>query len=201
MKGVLDDMIQNSSLIIQNRWDPRKKCCLDSITLFWSLCFGDSITQNSEWWGIKKKKQVSIVFNFGHPWFSGISVNRVHQWAPRPVLCPINTMLWPLELSAEHYAQFSEIFFSTKISPFSLPSLNLAPFSLPCWHSQRASSMAPQSMFEDWTRPEKWVRVWRTAPHRSSEPSLNLHRRVHLSVVVSIPLSPEPSCNIISQVQ
>ena len=48
MKGVLDDMIQNSSLIIQNWWDPRKKCCLDSITLFWSLCFGDSITQKSE---------------------------------------------------------------------------------------------------------------------------------------------------------
>ena len=90
MKGVLDDMIQNSSLIIQNWWDPRKKCCLDSITLFWSLCFGDSITQKSEWWSLKKK-QISIVFKFGHPWFSGISVNRLHQWALRPVHCPINT--------------------------------------------------------------------------------------------------------------
>ena len=153
----------------------------------------------------KKKKQISVVFKFGHPWFSGISVNRLPRWALRPVHCPINTMLWPLELRAIHYTQFSEIFFHKNFplltSLFSLPSLNLAPFSLPCWHSQRASSMAPQSMFEDWTRPEKWVRVWRTAPHRSSEPGLNLHRRVHLSVVVSIPLSPFPSCNIISQVQ
>ena len=46
MKGVLDDMIQNSSLIIQNWWDPRKNFCLDSITLFWSLCFGDSSLKN-----------------------------------------------------------------------------------------------------------------------------------------------------------
>ena len=59
MKGVLSDMIQNSSLIIQNWWDPRKTICLDSIILFWSLCFGDSITQKSEWWSLKKKTDFS----------------------------------------------------------------------------------------------------------------------------------------------
>ena len=145
-----------------------------------SLCFGDSITQKSEWWS-KKKKQVSIVFNFGHPWFSGISVNRVHQWAPRAVLCPITLCYdrWNWALNTTLRTVLWKFFFHKNFplltSLFSLPSLNLAPFSLPCWHSQRASSMAPQSMFEDWTRPEKWVRVWRTSPHRSSEPGLNLH--------------------------
>ena len=111
MKGVLSEMIQNSSLIIQNWWDPRKIFCLDSITWFWSSYFGDSITQKTEWWSLKKKKQISVVFKFGHPWFSGISVNRLPQWALRPVHCPINTMLWPLELRAIHYTQFSEFFF------------------------------------------------------------------------------------------
>ena len=171
MKGVLSDIIQNSSLIIQNWWDPRKKFCLDSITLFWSLCFGDSITQKSEWWSLKKK-QISVVFKFGHPWFSGISVNRVHQWALRPVLCPINTMLWPLELSTEHYTQFSEIFFSTKISLFSLPSLNLAPFSLPIdipselapWHRSPCSKTEPglrsESVFEEQRLIEALNQAW-----------------------------------------
>ena len=172
------------------------------VTLFWWF-------YHSKIWVMrhKKKKQVSIVFNFHHPWFSGIFVNRVHQWAPRAVLCPITLCYdrWNWALNTTLRTVLWNFFFHKNFplltSLFSLPSLNLAPFSLPCWHSQRASSMAPQSMFEDWTRPEKWVRVWRTAPHRSSEPSLNLHRRVHLSIVVSIPLSPFPSCNIISQVQ
>ena len=48
MKCVLSDMIQNSSLIIQNWWDPRKIFCLDSITWFWSSYFDDSITQKTE---------------------------------------------------------------------------------------------------------------------------------------------------------
>ena len=59
MKGVLSDMIQNSSLIIQNWWDPRKKFCLDSITWFWSSYFGDSITQKTEWWSLKIKTDFS----------------------------------------------------------------------------------------------------------------------------------------------
>ena len=149
----------------------------------------------------QKWKQISLVFKFDHPWLSGSSVNRLPQWALRTVHCPISTQhsydRWSWNLI--HFS--SSKFFSSKISLFSLPSLNLFSFSLPYWHSQRASSMAPQSMFEDWTRPEKWVCVWRTTPHRSSEPGLNLHRWVYLSVIVSIPLSPFPRCNIISQVQ
>ena len=132
----------------------------------------------------QKWKHISLVFKFDHPRLSGTSVNRLPQWALRPVHCPINTMLWPLELRPDTLHSSLKIF-STKISLFSLPSLNLAPFSLPYWHSQWASSMEPQSVFEDWTRPEKWVRVWRTTPHRSSELGLNLHRRVHLSVIMS----------------
>ena len=36
---------------------PTKKFCLDSITWFWSSYFGDSITQKTEWWSLKKKKK------------------------------------------------------------------------------------------------------------------------------------------------
>ena len=78
---VLSDMIQNSSLIIQNWWGPRKKFCLDSITWFWSSCFGDSITQKTEWWSPKMKTDFTC-FQIDHPWLSGSSVYKLPQWAP-----------------------------------------------------------------------------------------------------------------------
>ena len=93
------------------------------------------------------------------------------------------TVLWnffPQKFPSSHFPLSTSHHFHF---PIDIPS-ELAP-----WHHSL------------WTRPEKWVRVWRTTPHQSSEPSLNLHRRVYLSVIVSIPFSPFPRCNIISQVQ
>ena len=182
MKGVLSDMIQNSSFIIQNWWDPQKKFCLDSIAWFWSSYFGDSITQKTEWWSLKIK-QISVVFKFGHPWFSGISVNRLPQWALRPVHCPIYTMLWPLELRAIHYTQFSEFFFPQKFPsshfplstshhlhfPIHIPS-ELAPWHhSPCSKTERG--LRSESVFEEQCLIEALNQAW-IFTGESTSPSL-----------------------------
>ena len=166
---VLSDMILFSSLIIQNLWDPRKIFCLDTITHIWSPGFGDPITQKIEWWRPKMKTHFPC-FQDSSPMTQWQFCNKLSQWGPfNQWIVP---SIWPLELLPCYSA------FVRKIFPKKFPSSHFPLIFTSILTSQQGRSMAPQSVFEDWTRPEKIVRVWRTTPHRSSELGRNLHRRV-----------------------
>ena len=138
-------------IFFNKRWAEWFRCCLDEGCFGWydpklithhpklvgptkKMLFGlhHSVLVTLFWWFYhskiwvmrhKKKKQVSIVFNFHHPWFSGISVNRVHQWAPRAVLCPITLCYdrWNWALNTTHSSL--KFFFPQKFPPSHFPLL------------------------------------------------------------------------------
>ena len=82
-----------------------------------------------------KWKHISLVFKTHHPWLSGNLVNKLSQWAPSPMHCPIHLRLVMTVRVSPVTLHFSENFllkiFPFLTSVFSLPSLNLFSFSLP----------------------------------------------------------------------
>ena len=142
-------MILFSSLIIPKLWDPRKTFCLDTITHVWSSCFGDSITQKTEWWRPKMKTH----FTCFHNSFS------VTQWQVCNI-AEIVAPLWDPRQGHVYIKTSAPTTFSFSLSPFSfsqqqtnissktqqlwrmkpsnqrLPSIGFAEFSVSPWQDQ-----------------------------------------------------------------
>ena len=152
-------MILFSSLIIQNLWDPQKIFCLDTITHIWSSGFGDSITQKTEWWRPKMKTHFPC-FQNSSPMTQWQFRNKLSQWAPSPMHCPIHLRLVMTVRASPVTLHFSENFL-LKIFPF-LTSLSqplliftslLIPNELAPWHHNPYSKTKPglrrSSVFEE----------------------------------------------------
>ena len=138
MKGVLSDMIQNSSLIIQNWRDPRKKFCLDSITWFWWSYFGDSITQKTEWWREKVKTHF--------PCFQNSS--SMTQWQFRNIT-EIVAPLWDPRQGHVYIKSSTPTTFSFSLSPcsFSQQQTNISSKTQQLWRMKPSNQRLPSTGF------------------------------------------------------
>ena len=107
-----------------------------------------------------KWKHISPVFKTHHPWLSGNLVNKLSQWAPSPMHCPIHLRLVMIVGASPVTLHFSENFL-LKIFPFltsfSQPLLIFTSFLIPNelapWHHSPYSKTKPglrrSSVFEE----------------------------------------------------